>query len=221
MPRAFFARPGVEVAPELLGLLVVRRLADGIRVGAIVEVEAYGGPDDLASHARAGRTRRTATMFGPPGHAYVYQVYGLHFCLNVVTETDRAAGAILLRALEPVAGVEGMRMARGPTAGPDVRIAAGPARLCQALEIDRSLDAVDLTAEGPLYVAHPGDEELDRLRARGVAVGTRVGVSYAGADWASRPWRFGLRDHPALSRPFDAHVGAMPRPIGGFESPTP
>jgi DNA-3-methyladenine glycosylase len=206
VPRAFFARPAVEVAPELLGMLVVRRLDDNVRAGIIVEVEAYGGPDDRASHARAGRTRRTAPMFGPPGHAYVYQVYGLHFCLNVVTETDGAAGAILVRALEPVAGIERMRVRRGRTAGPDVRLAAGPARLCEALEIDRSLDAIDLTEEGPLYVAHPGDEGLARAHARGVVTGTRVGVAYAGPDWAARPWRFGLRGHPALSRPFRGAV---------------
>jgi DNA-3-methyladenine glycosylase len=206
VPRGFFARPGVEVAPELLGLLVVRQLDDDVRAGIIVEVEAYGGPDDLASHARAGLTRRTAPMFGPPGHAYVYQVYGLHFCLNVVTETDGAAGAILVRALEPVAGIERMRARRGRPAGPDVRLAAGPAGVCEVLEVDRSLDAIDLTAEGPLYVAHPGEDGLARARARSVVAGTRVGVAYAGPDWAARPWRFGLRGHPALSRPFRGAV---------------
>src|SRR6187402_1593335 len=110
LPREFFARPTVEVARDLLGTLLCRQTVDGLTVGRIVETEAYGGPEDLASHARAGRTRRTASMYGEVGHAYVYLVYGMHDCLNVVAHTEPAeAGAVLLRAIEPALGVDHMR----------------------------------------------------------------------------------------------------------------
>jgi DNA-3-methyladenine glycosylase len=198
----------LEVAHGLLGLLVVRRTPEGVCAGRIVEVEAYGGAEDRASHARAGRTERTAPMFGPPGHAYVYLVYGLHHCLNVVAESDGAAGAVLVRALEPVAGIGLMRARRtsdrprGP-ALPTARLAAGPARLCQALAIDRRLDGVDLLADDRLWLATDGPLPLRPVPRDAVAVGPRVGVAYAG-EWAARPWRLGLRGHPSLSRPFPA-----------------
>jgi DNA-3-methyladenine glycosylase len=197
--RRTLARPSPEVAPDLLGLLVVRETADGVTVGRIVEVEAYHGPSDLASHARAGRTRRTATMFGPPGHAYVYLIYGLHSCLNIVTELDGEAGAVLVRALEPMAGIELMRRRRGDPRDPDSRLAAGPARLCQAMAIDRALDGHDLTGRGELWLADPRPRAI---AAQEIAVGRRIGVDYAGDGWADRPWRFGIRGHPSLSRPF-------------------
>lgn len=210
--RSFFARPSVAVAGDLLGMLVVREEQDRLTVGRIVETEAYGGPDDRASHARAGRTKRTAPMFGPPGHAYVYLVYGMHSCLNVVTEGDRRAGAVLIRALEPLAGVEVMRVRRGRGTDPDARLAAGPARLCQAFGIDRSLDGHDLTRGVSLWIAHPEPVDLHAARSPGIIAGPRIGIDHAGADWAARPWRFGIRDHPSLSRPFRAEAIAAPRP---------
>lgn len=197
-----FARPSVELARSLLGALVVRDEPDGRTAGLVVETEAYGGPEDRASHARAGQTRRTAPMFGPPGHAYVYLVYGMHSCLNVVAETDGVAGAVLIRALEPVTGVALMRRRRGDPAGSDERLAAGPARLCQALDVDRALDGHDLAAGQGLWIADPPAEVAAAIRERGVVTGPRVGVAYAGAGWADRPWRFGVRGHPSLSRPF-------------------
>src|SRR5688572_33134532 len=113
-------------------MIVARRDAGGLVAGRIVETEAYDGPDDRASHAPAARTARTAVMFGAAGHAYVYLVYGLHHCLNVVCGPDGQASAVLVRALEPLIGIDAMRARRGPTGGPDARLAAGPARLCQA-----------------------------------------------------------------------------------------
>jgi DNA-3-methyladenine glycosylase len=158
------------VARELLGKV----LTHGPRSGKIVEVEAYVGPDDLASHARVGRKGRAAIMYGPAGFAYVYQIYGMHFCFNAVTETDGYPGAVLVRALE----LDG---------------ATGPALLCKALNIDRSCNGLDLTTSDLFVVDAPevGDHE--------VSVGPRVGVNYA-REWADRPWRFWLADSLFVSR---------------------
>jgi len=190
------------LAPALLGLRLVRDTREGRSGGIIVETEAYGGPADRASHARAGLTRRTAPMFGPPGHAYVYLVYGLHSCLNVVAEIDGVAGAVLIRAVRPVDGLELMKARRGRPGDPDARLAAGPARLCQALGVDRTLDGHDLTRGAGLWLEDPASGERERSRAAGIEVGPRIGVTYAGEDWAERPWRFGLRGDASLSRPF-------------------
>jgi DNA-3-methyladenine glycosylase len=161
-----------------------------------VETEAYGGPADRASHARAGLTRRTAPMHGPVGHAYVYLVYGMHYCLNVVARAEpAAAGAVLIRALEPVEGVELMRARRGLTKDPDRRLCSGPARLCQALAIDRTFDAHDLTAGAGLWLAAGGLEP-----GESVAAGPRIEVAYARDGWADRPWRFWLAGNPSVSR---------------------
>ena len=183
----------------LLGTLLVRDHPDGRRIARIVETEAYAGPEDRASHARAGRTQRTSVMFGPPGHAYVYLVYGLHHCFNVVCSEEGVAAAVLIRALEPVAGTTLMHRRRGIAAGADARLAAGPARTCQALDIDRTHDGIDLLGEGDLWLAHAQGS----LPAVGrIVSGSRIGVDYAGPEWATRAWRFGVADSPALSRPF-------------------
>jgi DNA-3-methyladenine glycosylase len=194
-----YARSSVALARALLGTLLVRDAREGRTSGIIVETEAYGGPEDAASHARAGRTARTAPMFGPAGHAYVYLVYGLHHCLNAVAERDGIAGAVLIRGAAPVEGLDLMRHRRGRPHDADARLAAGPARLCQAFGIDRDLDGADLTAGRALWLEAGDAGALDPGR---VVTGPRVGVGYAGGDWAGRPWRFGLRDHPSLSRPF-------------------
>jgi DNA-3-methyladenine glycosylase len=179
-------------------MLIVRDDAVGDRrVVRIVETEAYGGPVDRASHARAGRTPRTAVMFGPPGRAYVYLVYGMHHCLNVVCGADGTAAAVLIRATEPVAGVDRLRRCRGAGAGPDARLAAGPARTCQALDIDRSLGGVDLITDERLWLASDGYAPQGTI-----VTGPRIGVAYAGPDWAGVPWRFGIAGSGALSRPF-------------------
>lgn len=190
-----------QVARALLGMYLVRDTAAGRRVGRIVETEAYAGPEDRASHARAGRTPRTDPMFGPPGHAYVYLVYGMHHCLNVVCATDGQAAAVLVRAIEPVAGAALMRERRGGNDGPEHRLAAGPARTCQALDIDRSHDGIDLLRDAGLWLAGG-----DGIAAMDILNGPRVGVDYAGPVWASRPWRFGIEGNPALSRPFPTTV---------------
>ena len=199
LARERLALPTPQVARLLLGWLVVSE-TDGRRaVGRIVETEAYGGPDDRASHARAGRTGRTAPMFGAPGHAYVYLVYGMHECLNVVAHSPASAGAVLLRALEPVEGIELMRLRRGRPEEAVTRLAAGPARLCRALGVDRGLSGHDLLAGRRLWLEPPGRGE--EVPEESVACGPRVGVAYAGDEWASRPWHFWLRGHPSVSRP--------------------
>jgi DNA-3-methyladenine glycosylase len=178
------------VARQLLGTLIVREAAAGHRVGRIVEVEAYDGPHDQASHARVGVTARTAPMFGQPGHAYVYLVYGVHHCLNIVAHPDGAASAVLIRAIEPLEGFP-------PDAGP--RLAAGPGLVGRALAIDRSCSGLDLTLGRGLWLAAGASVE-----DAAVAAGPRVGVAYAGPDWASLPWRLGVRGSAALSRRFPA-----------------
>ena len=201
--RTELAGAATDVARNLLGTVVVRDDGAGLRIGRIVETEAYGGPEDQASHARAGRTTRTSIMFGPPGRAYVYLVYGLHHCLNVVCGPDGEAAAVLVRAIWPMAGIERMRRARG-AAGSDASVGAGPARLCEALGIDRSLDGLDLLSDDRLRLAEPGTGQARLGPGEQVVAGPRVGVSYAGPEWATRPWRFGIARHASLSRPFPA-----------------
>ncbi len=191
LARDWYARPVLTVARDLLGAIVVRETTGpgaSATTWRIVEVEAYDGPWDRASHARAGRTVRTAPMFGPPGHAYVYLVYGMHHCLNVVAHVDGAASAVLIRALEPL-GAE-------PATQADSRIAAGPGLVGRALSLDRSLSGHDLTCADRLWLT-TGTPVSDTQVLRG----PRIGVGYAGPDWAHRPWRFGIRGSGALSRP--------------------
>lgn len=193
LPRHFFSRDTLQVARDLLGQVLVRVL-DGERLsGRIVEVEAYIGEDDLASHARFGRTPRNEAMYGPPGHAYVYQIYGLHYCLNIVTEAEGFPAAVLIRALEPLEGLEQMRRRRGVE--DPLLLTSGPARLCQAMEIDRRLDKADMCAPDAVLFVEPGPPVPDDQ----VATGPRVGVQ---GDLRARtvPWRFYIRDHPCVSR---------------------
>lgn len=191
-------QPTPVAARALVGQLIVRVDGAEVMVGRIVETEAYGGPEDRASHARAGLTRRTAPMFERPGTAYVYLVYGIHECLNVVAHTAGEAGAVLLRAIEPLAGIEAMQRRRGPAAGKVARLGAGPGRLCRALAVTRAWSGHDLLAGDGLWLAAGSEEPLDEGE---VASGPRIGVAYAGSEWSGRPWRFWLRDHPSVSRP--------------------
>jgi DNA-3-methyladenine glycosylase len=188
LPRRFYARPSPAVARALLGRLLVHDTGGVRLVGRIVEVEAYGGPRDPASHAFRGETRRNRTMFGPPGHAYVYFTYGMHHCLNVVTGSPGRAGAVLIRAVEPIAGLEAMARRRGPV--PRHRLARGPGCVARAFGLSRNDDGVDLTC-GPLWLA-------DRPARRGghrVTISARIGITRA----ATRPWRFYLAGHPCVS----------------------
>jgi DNA-3-methyladenine glycosylase len=179
---SFFDRDAEAVAPELLGMILVRERPGMERaVGRIVETEAYLGPHDRAAHSARGPTARNASMFGPPGLAYVYFIYGMHHCLNVVTGPGTHPSAVLIRALEPVAGIT-MRT-------------DGPGRLCRVLEVDRALDGHDLGTP-PLWLeAGPGmaSETIE------VATGPRVGVGYAG-EWALRPLRYWIRGNRHVSR---------------------
>ncbi len=197
LSASFFRRPAEELAAGLLGRYLVRETEGRRRAVRIVETEAYLGARDRASHAWNGRrTRRNASLYLLPGHAYVYFIYGLHHCVNVVTgDLAETGGAVLIRAGEPIAGEEEMLAYRGlqhPTR--PGQIAGGPARLCQALSIDRQLDGVALTPPD-LYLT-----EGEPVPARAIACGSRIGVAYAqeAAHW---PLRFAERDNPHVSRP--------------------
>ena len=197
LPAAFFARDPATVARELLGQLLVRR-SDGSQVVArVVETEAYLGAEDRASHAWGlRRTARNAALYRPPGTAYVYFIYGMHHCLNVVANADGRGGAVLFRAAEVLVGLEEVTARRGLT-GRRLRggdLLGGPGKLCQGLGIDRALDGVRL--DGDSLALLPGP----RLAACDVAVGPRVGIAYAG-DAAAWPLRFALRGHAEVSRP--------------------
>jgi DNA-3-methyladenine glycosylase len=188
LPRAFFDRPTVTVARELLGQRLVhvrngRRLA-----GLITETEAYVGETDQACHARVGRTPRTAVMYERPGHAYIYFTYGMHWCLCFVTEPVGFPAAVLVRAMQPLEGVPGMRRRRGPV--PEARLTDGPAKLTQAMGIDGKLNGHDLCARGArLYL------ERARLpRGARVLVGPRVGMGATPEPWHGMPWNFKLAD---------------------------
>lgn len=187
LDRGFFARPTLIVARALLGHLLVHETPEGAVAGRIVETEAYLGPSDPASHAYR-RTPRSRVMWGPPGHAYVYFTYGNHFCVNVVTEQEGVAGAVLIRALQPVAGVELMRRRRGVEALRD--LCSGPGRLTQAMGIGGHHNGHDLTRP-PLYVARGGLDDGER-----VGRSARVGISRA-VDW---PWRFFVVGSAFVSR---------------------
>jgi DNA-3-methyladenine glycosylase len=194
LARAFYTRADVvAVARRLLGSLLVAPARDGRRVsGIIVETEAYRGPEDRASHAYGGRrTRRTETMYAHGGTAYVYFVYGMYYQFNVVTNVADVPHAVLVRALEPVEGVELMRRRRGGVTPID--LTSGPGKLCIALGIDRRLDGADLMGDR-IWL-----EAGRRVRPAAIAAGPRVGINYA-EDWAARPWRFWLRGNPFVSR---------------------
>lgn len=211
---AFYARDTETVARELVGKLLVSRLLPGpTRVARIVEVEAYLGERDAASHARRGRTPRSAIMFGPPGHLYVYLIYGMHNCMNVVTEVDGTAGAVLLRAAEPLEGFEPASLhpsARGdaPSSLLGARILAGPGKLCSAFGITRAQNGLDLN-DGPVTIHAPWpDPDPSAAPGGGGAAlpikrSSRIGVAYAGT-WADRKLRFYLAGNPHVSvRPRD------------------
>lgn len=192
LPRRFFARDSRVVAPELLGKVLVRTVEGGpVRAGRIVEVEAYAGADDPGSHAHRGPTPRTTSMFGPAGHAYVYFVYGMHWCVNAVCGPVGTASAVLVRALAPLEGLDEMRSAR-PAARAARDLCNGPAKLCQALGIDGSFDGTDLVAAaGALRIVDDGTPPPPDP-----GCSTRVGLR-AGEEL---PWRWYVPGDPHLSR---------------------
>jgi len=219
LPAIFYERTGredgvLEVARGLLGARLIRRLpaADGeaaqILAGIIVETEAYQGESDLACHARSGFTRRTAVMYGPPGRAYVYFIYGMHWMLNCVTGPEGQPEAVLIRAMIPLEGLEGMARRRGippqaNSASPAVRarhwaaLANGPARVCQALSIDGTLNGIDLYDPQGALVIEDGIRRA--IRPEMIKMGPRVGIERVPEPWRSKPWRFWLPDGPAIT----------------------
>jgi len=219
--RDFFARPSVEVAPDLLGCVLEHRTEDGLVAVELTEAEAYAGKSDPASHAYRGKTRRNAVMFGPPGHAYVYFTYGMHFCVNMVCLGEEgSASAVLLRA---GAIIEGEDLARARRTRGTARVASrdlarGPARLCQALDIDLRLNGVDVcAAESPLQVRAGAGNPVSSVALPGpgddppgtpprIATGPRVGVSSA----ADIPWRFWVDGDPTVSV-YRAYVPRRPK----------
>jgi DNA-3-methyladenine glycosylase len=199
----------------------VRDDETGRREGRIVEVEAYGGPQDLASHARFGSTRRNRVMAGPAGIAYVYLVYGMYDCLNVVTGPQGAASAVLIRAVEPLAGLDRMRAdrlavterqraSRTPEGREAARarlertavhrLASGPGMVAAAFGIDTEWTGRDLCSnQAVLRLERDPQEAADRVRDEAIQTTARIGVGYAGAEWAERPWRFAIAGHPSVS----------------------
>lgn len=180
LPRSFYDRGTKQVARELLGQRLVCRVNGVCRVGRIVETEAYLGGHDRASHSSRGLTRRNRIMFGPPGHAYVYMVYGMHYCMNLVTEAEGIGAAVLLRALEPVENVT-LR-------------AGGPGLLCRAMAIDRGHNGKDMS-QADFHVAAVAEPPPP------VVCRPRIGVDYAGPRWAGRLLRFYIRHNQYISKP--------------------
>ncbi len=224
--REVLAGPTLEAGRGLLGTQLVRDDATGRRVARIVEVEAYIGEDDRASHARFGRTARNGVMYGSPGTAYVYLVYGMHDCLNIVTEPVGWPAALLVRAVEPLEGLDLMRASRArraierrralpsslaggaahggarPTA--DLRLGSGPGLVCAILDLDRRLTGHDLLDPGAAVRIEPRPSNEP---APAVVASPRVGIGYAGEPWTSRPWRLSIAGNPSVSRPWP---GARP-----------
>jgi DNA-3-methyladenine glycosylase len=179
LPREFYARDTIVVARDLLGKSLVH-IVDGVeRVGKIVEVEAYLGPHDLAAHSCKGLTKRTQVMFGPPGYAYVYLIYGMYNCMNVVTQAEGHASAVLIRALEPVKNID--------------KATRGPGLLCKALQIDRSLNGHDLLSNN-FFIA-----QADEAKKIVIVKKKRIGVDYA-KHWAHRLLRFYIKNNPFVSK---------------------
>jgi DNA-3-methyladenine glycosylase len=189
LTSSFYARDTVRVAPDLLGKDLVRTMGRRRMVGRIVEVEAYRGTDDPASHAFRGLTPRNAPMYGEPGHAYIYFTYGNHYCLNITTQKVGEPGAVLLRAIQPVAGLGLMKRFRPGV--PDMELTSGPGKLTKALCIDKSLNGQDMTVAGPLCVTEPSRPTGYEIW-RSTRVGIRVGLD--------RLWRFYLSGNPYVSR---------------------
>ena len=200
LPRSFCQRDTVTVARGLLGQLLVRQLPDGsLLAGLIVETEAYLGPEDRAAHTyNHHRSPRNESMWGQAAIAYVYFTYGMHHCINIVTRDEHTPQAVLIRALQPVEGQDAMRLHR-PKAHRDTGLCSGPAKLCQALAIDRDLDGIDLTTSDALWLKQARGRSLPASK---IAVGPRIGIANSG-DWAGKPLRFAVKNNPHVSKPWD------------------
>lgn len=201
LPVSFYSQTVFAVARQLLGARLVRALNGDRLTGYIIETEAYAGESDLACHARAGRTPRTEVMYGPPGHAYIYFIYGMHWMLNCVAEAEGAPTAVLIRALLPIEGLD--QMARGRITKRPQLWTDGPAKLCKTLAIDGRLNGVDLTRpDGPLWI-EPGQAIPDYQ----VIYGPRVGIENVPEPWRSQPWRYRV---DLKNSPFPTHPQGTP-----------
>ncbi len=191
LPLSFYARPTLEVLPDLIGKVLVRVTRNGLTSGIIVEAEAYRGEDDPASFASRGRTKRSERLYGPPGRTFVYMTYGMHFLLNVVTERKDFPAAVLIRALEPLEGVPLMKKRRGTDRV--MNLCSGPAKLCQALDINLSLNDLSVsTANSPLFISK---ELRKEKREKELLWRPRVGIR----EGRERYWRVMLKDCPFVS----------------------
>lgn len=179
LPREFYNRKTITVARELLGKVLVHQVNHTQYRAKIVEVEAYLGPHDLAAHSARGLTKRTQVMFGPPGYAYVYMIYGMYFCMNIVTEEEGHASAVLLRALQPIKNV--------------TERTKGPGLLCRAMKIDKQLNAHDLLSDNFFVASVPEEKPIEIVKR------PRIGVDYAG-EWAKKLLRFYIKDNAFVSR---------------------
>jgi DNA-3-methyladenine glycosylase len=195
LQRPFYQQDILTVSKSLLGKILVHKTSDGVTAGRIVETEAYSGPEDKAAHSSGGRrTQRNEVMYGQKGHAYVYLIYGMYNCLNITVGVIAGKPeAILIRALEPVEGMEIMAKRRG-TLSKQVNLTNGPGRLCIAMGISRVQNMLDLVAS-PLTV-----EDAPLVSSENIVVSTRVGVDYAG-EWKDMPWRFYIKNNPFVSKP--------------------
>lgn len=190
LPRAFYEQTTIDVAKQLLGKFLVRKHPEGETIGRIVETEAYVGPHDLACHASKGRTARTEVMFGPAGHAYVYFIYGFYNMLNLVTEAKDYPAAVLIRAVEPVDGLDLMKERRKSKVLRN--LASGPGKLCQAFAVDRTLNGTKLS--GSILYVDDRSEPAPKFRTT-----PRIGVDYAG-KWKDKPYRFLVHDSEFVSK---------------------
>ena len=188
LPRSFYNRPTLIVARELIGATIVRVENDVRIAGMIVETEAYVGENDLGCHAKAGKTPRTQVMYGEAGGAYVYFTYGMHWMLNAVTEAEGFPAAVLIRAIQPLEGIETIESRRGKQ--PQAKWTDGPAKLAQALGIDNSFNNVDLCSQkSSLWI-----EEGKSISDENVTIGARVGLTNVPEPWKSKPWRFWVKE---------------------------
>lgn len=190
LSRSFYNRPTLKVAQEFLGKFLIRKIGRKKVVGKIVETEAYVGFKDMASHAARGKTPRTAIMHGPAGHVYVYMIYGMYFCLNIVTEKEGYPAAVLIRAVEPV-----VKSRRGIQASPTLlRTGSGPGRVCQYFKIDKKLNGEDICGQR-LWI----EDRKVGVKEKGIVKAKRIGVDYAG-KYKNKLWRFYVRNNPFVSK---------------------
>ncbi len=194
LEKKFFERPALEAAPDLLGKILVRKTDKGIISGRIVETEAYVGEEDLACHARCGKTERNKVMYGPAGHIYIYLIYGMYYNFNIVTAKEHVPEAVLIRALEPIGGIELAKknLKKFGRVRADKDFMKGPGKLCAALDLDKSFYDTDITSSDKIWVEDVGEKpEIETAK--------RIGIDYADI-YRDKPWRFTIKDNQFVSK---------------------